>query len=342
MRLSTPSGTTTRAVFIIGMMLGVVIVSVAIIEAAGRLAFRRPLAQFLDVDHRMAPNRGDTNSDGIRSLIEPDQVLETDHNVIFLGDSFAYGYRMPMENALPRVLEKRARAALPEKDIRVFNFGWVTSSPLLSLRLLQDIGHKYKPDTVMLLLDASSDFHDDRRYEKRLERKGVYRVLGFAPMTHVLMLKATRRFYPQFGEKLLDLHADRFFLINSPLEQNRKHLSSTVKYIDNIASFAKDELGADFFLLVLPRSIQYTDRESPANWEAPAYTPLGPYVLEPVRFIDETFSDRDWEYFSLLDAFAQSDEFPLYLHDDPHWNDAGTTLAADAILEFCIVSGCFE
>ena len=337
-----PRSKRRRLVFSLGLVLGLVVVPIIVLEVAGRLVFRRALEQFLDIDHRMAPNRMDTNSDGIRSSIEPDQVRETEHNIVFLGDSFAYGYRMPPEEALPQVFEKKAREALPEKSIHVFNFGWVTSSPLLSLRLLQDIGHKYKPDTVMLLLDAASDFHDDQKYVRRLERKGVYRLLDFAPATHVFVLMATRRFFPEFGEWLLGLPGDRFFVVNAPLDQNREYLSSTVEYIDRIASFAEDELGADFYLLVIARSIQYTDRESPANWEAAAYTPLGPYVLEPFRFVDETFSERDWEYFSLLDAFQQSEEFPLYFYDDPHWNTAGTDLAADAILDFCHAHGCFE
>ena len=45
---------------------------------------------------------------------------------------------------------------------------WVSSSPLLNLRLLRDVGHKYRPDLVVYSLDMT-DFRDDLHYEHALE-----------------------------------------------------------------------------------------------------------------------------------------------------------------------------
>ena len=34
--------------------------------------------------------------------------------------------------------------------------------------------------------------------------------------------------------------------------------------------------------------------------------------------------------------------FPVCFEDDPHWNEAGTDLAARTIFDFCVEQGCFD
>ena len=94
---------------------------------------------------------------------------------------------------------------------------------------------------------------------------------------------------------------------------------------------ATDVLDVPMALVVYPRHYQYTGRESPDNWEANRYEVLGPYVEEPFRYFDEVRDELPYPVLSLLPAFAESEEFPLFLPNDPHWNARGARLAAEHV-----------
>jgi len=113
-------------------------------------------------------------------MVDSNAFREEDTNIIFLGDSFVYGWGVRIEDSIPYVLEEKLNDNKTGKRYKVANFGWISSSPLLSSRLLKDIGHKYKPDLVFLAVDMS-DFHDDIKYQFALERKGLFSTLVHNP-----------------------------------------------------------------------------------------------------------------------------------------------------------------
>ena len=93
------------------------------------------------------------------------------------------------------------------------------------------------------------------------------------------------------------------------------------------------ERGAEFVVVVLPRSYQYSARECPQNWEKDMYVTLGPHALEAFRWFDEISPQVDFPIVSLLETFQQNQEFPTCLDDDPHWNATGHKVAAEAVLQ---------
>jgi hypothetical protein len=165
-------------------------IAVATFEALGQLVIFRDKLYFVnDVDHRMKPHhRLDINSDGIRCTLEADQFREQDLNIIMLGDSFIYGYDLNYEDTIPSQMQVLARNNHPGQHINIVNFAWVSSSPLLSYRLLKDIGDKYQPDLVILGLDMT-DFHDDIKYSQLIRRQGVHRLVSVIPITFLASKK---------------------------------------------------------------------------------------------------------------------------------------------------------
>jgi len=88
----------------------------------------------------MKPNSEGNNSDGIRCNKEPDAFAPEQLNIIFLGDSFVYGPKVPAQYVFPQRFERMANAYCnPALTVNVANFGWTSSSPYLSLRQLKDI-----------------------------------------------------------------------------------------------------------------------------------------------------------------------------------------------------------
>ena len=104
-----------------------------------------------DVDHQ--PKKAGFpgwNSDSLRIRREPQEFTPDGLNLIFLGDSFTFGHKLPPQAAFPHKVETLLRERHPRWDVKVANFGWVSSSPVLSYRRLAAIGEKYRPDWVVM------------------------------------------------------------------------------------------------------------------------------------------------------------------------------------------------
>jgi hypothetical protein len=304
----------------------------------------------LTVDHRMKPDGKHINSDGIRFQGEAADVSEDEFVVLFLGDSFTFGTKLLTRRTYPHAFQAFMNQRGCEPPVRSINFGWPSSSPLLGLRLLRQIGYKYKPDLVVYSLDVT-DFHDDLRYERDLRNAGDYEVdssrllqqfidrelpwanVDIAGATGLADLLRPRR--PRGDDRVAgddELPADRFFVTKLPLEETRAWIESGVmKNLAAIHDFATGTLGIPMVLVLYPRAYQYSDRESPENWEARAYEALGPFVREPFRYFEEVEDRLPYPVVNLLPAFETSKTFPLFLEDDPHWNREGARLAARTV-----------
>jgi lysophospholipase L1-like esterase len=308
--------------------------------AAPNMAGRLRLEQYVmarNPDHRPLGGRPGWNSDGLRQALEPDAYREEGVNVLFLGDSFTQGSKLedPLRDAFPHVVGRELQSAFPEQTIRVANFGWTSSSPLLSLRRLRDIGEKYEPDLVVLCVDMT-DPHDDIKWANLIERRGICALYQTLPITaKVLSSTAPGLFWWLYDRSVGgNLPYHRFFATEQPLSDSRPFLEPIAANIDLIADEAR-RLGAEFTVFVLPRWFQYDERECPEDWEMDEprghHTVLGPYSTVIFDWFAELGASRGYEVFSLLEDFQETDVFPTCLVDDPHWNPDGHRVAADGI-----------
>ena len=316
------------------------------------IVYRTASDYHLDVDHRMKADGKDVNEDGIRFRGVAADVREDDFNVLFLGDSFTYGMKLPYDDTVPRVFERLAAERGVRPAVRTVNFGWVSSSPLLSYRLLMDLGAKYKPDLAVLLLDPT-DYHDDIKYAAKIaEKEGmkfdsgllldnlVDRMLLKHMSIHTLW-RLKHSFRPlavahREKKRNLDVYADnRYFATNVPYEEAAPHIRrGVVKNLDLIHAYCRDRLKVPFAVALVGRAYQYSERECPLDYEAHLYTIRGPHVRNPSRFFEEAKDDLPYPVLDLLPVFEGSGRFPLYFEDDPHWNAAGARLAAQALFDF--------
>jgi hypothetical protein len=178
-----------------------------------------------------------------------------------------------------------------------------------------------------------SDIQDDVKYEKLIERKGIFALVPVIPVT-LMGLRKTLSLIPyRYGphELLFGFPARPFFASDEPLEKTVSYFRYIRRNIDAIHAYCRDVLKVPFALFILPRAYQYSARECPNNWERRQYTPLGPYVSEPFRYFDQMRKQVDYPVHSLLPDFLASTEFPTCFDDDPHWNPTGNRIAATAI-----------
>jgi len=271
---------------------------------------------------RPNPARG-INRDGIRSTLSSSDFTDSTFNIVFLGDSFTFGDGVKAHESFPEQIGEILNGRDPKGEVRVANFGWVSSSPVLSYRLLRDIGARYEPDLVVFALDIS-DFQDDLRYLHRLRTKT-------GPSFSPTVLLLDRLGIDLFINEIPRVPRDRFFVANQPLELTRKYLQPTEEWIRKIAAYATSDLRADFVLVSYPRGFQYSAREH-RNWTRREYDADGPHVLNQFEWLDELRTRVDFPVVSLLDDFRKPGLPLLCFDDDPHWTPLGHVFAAEAIV----------
>jgi hypothetical protein len=328
------------------------LLSVAVLELGAKLLMRKyPIlrfALFTDLDHRNKPNQSrDINGDGLRSALEADQIAAEDYNIILLGDSYVFGVLLQPHTTISARLEKILRKERsPQQAVNVINFGWVSSSPFLSLRLLRDVGEKYKPDAVILCVDMT-DFRDDLFYRLAMEGRRAFKVTKHLPATGFLIWKIVRLspWSETLFPRLYGMPKAIYFPTLMPLEESEEYFWSIRQSILEIAQFTASELRAKFSLVVLPRHFQYNGKEAPQDWAKDLphmqYEIGGPYVEEPFRYFERFSREVDFPVIPLLDDFKDPSLFPTTFKKDSHYNARGAQFAAQFIATHCHAKGCF-
>ena len=298
-----------------------------------------------DPDHRWKPHeREDINADGIRSYREADEFKSDDFNIIFAGDSYTFGHLLSAAQSTPMQFEQLAASLYPNKTIKVANFGWSSSSPYLSLRLLRDKAKKYHPDLVIFILDIT-DFKDDYFYQHVIEKTGNYKFIVEHPYLAHFPRQLARKFdgYTHWQETLLGYpDFSIYFVAHQPYEKSLPFFDRSYSNLVAMNRFVTEELHAQFIVFIPPRHWQYTDRESPLSWERHNYVAKGPYVLNHFIYFDQKAKEASFPIISLLEDFKSSSVYPTTFERDSHWNPDGAKLAAEMMLKHCQQRQCFN
>lgn len=289
-----------------------------------------------DPDHRM--QLGDKhfnglNSDAIRSIHEARDIKDSDFNIIFLGDSFIYGFLLNREQSPPSQLENILRKHYNRDDINVINFGWTSSSPYLDLRLLKEMGGKYKPDLVLLAVDMS-DYRDEWFYKSILERRGVYQFIARFPRISFFIKKSLETLEPwiNWHAKIFGYSGQGgYFVAKQPMEASLNLFDDIFDTLLQINDYSTNTLHAPLIVFMPPRHWQYTDNESPDSWENGSFDALGPYALENYRYFAMRQKETPYPLFTLLDEFRSTTQRPLTFRVDSHWNKHGAKFFAENV-----------
>ena len=322
----------------------------------------------LDVDHRFFPDGQEINSHGARFKGEAGDLTGDDFVILFMGDSFTFGFNLPYAEAYPYRVEALASRASCDASIQVVNMGWTSSSPLLSLRLAREVAFAYQPDLVVYTLDMT-DFHDDLRYEQALRDQGDFEVDvggvlrrvvasrlpaaggwgGFfdavALEVRVAEAEEDASVTPLVGKHVFPSRQDRYFMTRVPLEQSRAAIERGVmKNLGELAALGQDVLDVPMALVLFPRAYQYAPDESPRNWEAKAYAGHT-HLRAPFEYFAERAPGLDYPVFDLWDDFeaaearVQGGAAPLHFVTDPHWTGAGARVAAEGVWRRLVEAG---
>jgi hypothetical protein len=337
-----------RELFVLAASAGACLVALGL---AGPVLMRRVIVPryALDVDHRPRPHAAGTNEDGIYSHLSAAEFREEDFNLVCLGDSFTANPHLPEAERWPTRLERLLQARAPGQRVRVANFGWVSSSPVLQARQLRDIGAKYRPDLVVQAFDMT-DFHDDLRARQRLARMGadgqgdvsIFRAFGVGASLALGVEDygqwLRERFRWATPEASPAVPGRRYFFLFEPPEASEPYFRASREAILETERRAR-ALGARYALVVFPRYQQYDPRESPRDPERSVFPPDAPGLLVPFAYFERQARTAGFPVHGLREDFLADEAFPKCRDDDPHWNADGNRVAAEAINRHLVADG---
>ncbi len=288
----------------------------------------------------------DINSKGLRDREFPYEKKDGVYRILFVGDSFIFGYGLEQEQSIPKLLEQKLRVYYEKKNIEVINAGitgWGSSQELDFIKLE---AAKYKPNAIIFgffLNDVEDTFSITSGFEDNIiswEKTRANRL---------------RTFFSEWSYFYLFLE-DKFRILK------RKITATTINF-----SIPKSTEKPQDPAMVAKEPWSYTNLYS--NWDAfaekfweltmrdllemnrisSAICAKTMFVYLPDQFVagrvkldgmvnmekpDQVFSDfmrkNKLHSVNLVPMFKKSSLPELYIFDG-HFNDAGSHLAAEEI-----------
>lgn len=299
-----------------------------------------------------------TNSLGLRNpeLVLPKPPDQT--RIVFIGDSFTFGFGVAENEAFPRLVGNILQSQLPARTIEAVNAGmpgvgtgryWVRYNGqnyakdadivVVSLYLFNDIhDEEFKPENV----DTNGDGFPDITHSSTAHVDSLGNIVAnetpFYLETPILrdskMLKLMTAWYlstpfasARFKKPLIPvelcLYKPTCHSFDADIEQKKKILLA-------MAKTSRDRNQKLLFVLI-PAEFQIYDL---ARYKFFIPIPLSPEEKRrPNELFGAFFRENNIDYLDLLPGFETHKDSRLYLVHDIHWNEAGHELAAQVVTD---------
>lgn len=304
------------------------------------------------------------NQEGFRDRAQP--LPSPAPPVLGLGDSFAFGWGVNLEETYLYLLEQRLNQARP---IRVLKAGTPGTGTSDQFRFLEAIGDRYRSQLVILSFFVGNDFTDVQMggLEQFEVANGLLIRRELRPVSwpaswgqkllrssHLLQfLRAQQLLWQQRAGASGSGHASlaardpwlyefsKVHWRDYPAETTRG-VAQTLAYLDRFQDYCLQH-GADFLLLVIPRSHQIYPEEL-QELQAAFRIPDRDLELDrPQRTLREWADRKGAAMLDLLPAFrrhhAERPGQKLYYYPDAHFNAAGHKLTAELLAAFLAEKG---
>jgi lysophospholipase L1-like esterase len=255
-----------------------------------------------------------TNSLGLRDReIGPKQPGEL--RVLSLGDSYAFGYGVELEQMYAKVLERGLSRQLSPTVVSVINAGVVGYGTQQQRIAFQRLRGKVQPDFVLATFAAGNDVYDNAVFEEQI-RTHLQTPLGLVGRHSHLMRLLLKVTFPIW-----------FFLEN----RDPDHIAHTVELLRELES---DFLAAQvpFLVLVIPARHQIRPEVEPA---ANILMDLGfdGLVFRQNRRVIQHFREDSIPFVDLWEPLvARDQQMRVSFTDDSHLNAIGHEVIAQQIL----------
>ena len=275
-----------------------------------------------------------TNNKGFRGAKDVD--IERPRNitrVVFLGDSFVFGWGVDDDKVFTYTLEERFNK---EEDVEVINasvYGYDMDEYLVAF----DRIFKYDPNVIFLGFCLENDFNfsisekGSMSEELRAEREDTgSHIREIINNLHIITLIRDRLYitFPKIRNIMLSLGINnkRDIFLKSYPESLNKLLVKTESALDHMNKVSKEN-GIDFIVLLIPLKEQIYCRQAISKFQD--------YDIDkPNEVLTDILKRNSIQYIDLTsDLLTQSRlvKERLYFDTDPHWTEYGHEIVGQII-----------
>lgn len=255
-----------------------------------------------------------TNSRGLRDH-EFGAKQSDEFRILSLGDSYAFGFGVEVEQSYTKVVEDRLNRELPGRTFSVVDAGVTGYGTKQQDMVLQDLLPVLKPDFVLATFTAGNDVYDNAVFEDQL-RTGLQTPLGFVGRhSHLarLFLKAS---FPLW-----------FFLEN----REAKRLQHTIRLLEELEAHLR-EAGLPYLMLVIPARHQIRPSVEPAA-RLLMSVGLESLVFRQNQWVIRHFRQQQVPYLDLWPPLVKQDSVAqVSFVEDSHLNALGHQVVAREIV----------
>jgi hypothetical protein len=235
--------------------------------------------------------------------------------VLSLGDSYAFGFGVEIEQSYTKLLERELRQQYPGVAWSVIDAGVVGYGTAQERLAFQQLGGLLHVDFVLASFSAANDVYDNALFEERL-RTHLQTAHGFLSRHSHAARLLLRVMFPV-----------AFFLENRDAANIRK----TIRLLAELESDF-NRAGIPYLMLVIPARHQIRPRVEPAA-RLLMDVGLDDFVFRQNRSVIDHFQHASVPYLDLLPALAHRDSVtPVSFREDSHLNAVGHDVVAQAII----------
>lgn len=250
----------------------------------------------------------------------------TTRRVLFLGDSYTFGWGVADEDGYVRLLESSMKDDYPELPLEFINGGLPGYSIYQQIKMLEFVRRHTGIHAVVATISLANDPIDERRirrfapdnlaeftYDLRDPRSGTARLIAASRLLSLIDDRTTHMQFSLFntGNECRDL-----------AEDSLRNLEAACR-----------EAGLPLVWVIVPRAQEIRGGSFWKQSLNGATNRLRKHFLGLADELDVTAVDLK----PVLEKVQTSEE--TYLPRDSHWNEAGHRAVADAIVPFLIIGG---
>jgi len=236
--------------------------------------------------------------------------------ILSLGDSYAFGYGVELDEGYPKVLEGLLREQLPTGEISVVSGGFTGYNTHHTMMEFARLDPLLDPDFVVATFVAGNDVAENAIFYRQLEDRLQSPVGFLGRNSHLvrLLLRAT------FGP--------RFFADN----RSRRNVAYTLDLLDELDGQLR-AAEVPYAILIIPARHQIRPSVHPGATFVQRVGATG-YLFRQNDMVREHLGSRGIRNVDSYPELASRDSVDLvYFDDDPHTNALGHRILAEVTFE---------
>ncbi|MAG39074.1 hypothetical protein CMO90_03205 [Candidatus Woesearchaeota archaeon] len=132
------------------------------------------------------------NSIGIRDKEYNISKSNNTFRIISLGDSFTFGWKLPLNQTWPKLLEEKLN--ILKKEYEVMNFGVDGFNTDLEVKFFEKKGFQFSPDMIIIQF-LSDDVKDIEKIDKELDKYYLHLINNNPNISHDSLVSKIHKFH---------------------------------------------------------------------------------------------------------------------------------------------------